>query len=282
MARGSQSEKTGWLGRGWASASGFVLGLSLLAVASLAALFVFYSSERYVSENPRFRFRLAKMAGDEDNLRIMGANRAAADEIRSFFRTDQGRSLYSMPLEERRSQILRVKWVREAAVIRRWPDGIDVVVSERRPVAFVHLPRRRSDPPKLMLVDDAGELLPIPERHSYKLPVLLGLREDQTAAERAERLHLMRYFFDDIAGQRVKVAELDLGDTRNLKCRVSLNGRTLNLLLGADGFGANVRRFIDHWPEIQQRMPQAQVLDMRVPDHITAAEEDAEAEGDKR
>jgi cell division septal protein FtsQ len=278
MARGTEQQS--WLGLGWASARGFILALSLLAAVGLAAVFAFYAGERYVSENPRFRFRIARMAGDEDNLRVMGANRAAADQIRAFFRADQGRSLYSLPIEERRSQIVRVKWVREAAVIRRWPDGIDVVVSERRPVAFVHLVRRRSDPPKFMLVDAAGELLPIPDRHNYKLPVLLGLREDHTNSERAERLRLMRYFFDSIAGLRVGVAELDLTDVRNLRCRVSINGRSLMLLLGADGFGDNVKRFLNHWPEIQQRMPAAQVLDLRVADHITAAE--AEPEGSER
>ena len=281
MPRTVQAESsTGWFGRGWASSSGFIIALGALAGLAMIALVMFYASERYVSESPRFRFRMAQMAGDEDNLRIMGSNRAAATEIRKFFREDQGRSLYTLPITERREQIMSVKWVREAAVIRRWPDGIDIVVDERQPAAFVHLTRRRSDPPKLMLVDDEGELLPIPDKHNYKLPVLLGLREDQPVAARADRVRLMRYFFRDIEGARVQVAELDVADTRNVKCRLSLNGRTLMLLMGADGFGANIRRFTDHWAEIQQRMPKAQVLDMRVPEHITAAEE--EPAGDRK
>ena len=285
MARTVQAETSGgWFRRGWASASGFVLALGLLAVGALTLLFVFYSGERYVSESPRFRFRLAEMAGDGDNLRIMGANRAAADEIRGVFRHDQGRSLYTMPIEERRAQVLAVRWVREAAVIRRWPDGIDVMVDERRPAAFVHLTRKRSDAPKLMLIDEEGELLPIPDKHNYRLPVLLGLSEEQKPEARADRVRLMNYFFREISGLPVRVAELDAADTRNLKCRVSLDGRSLLLLMGADGFAGNIRRFVDHWPEIQQRMPDAQVLDMRVPEHITAvADEDTPAgQGKKR
>jgi len=278
MPRTVQAESsTGWFGRGWASSSGFIIALGVLAMLAMVALVAFYASERYVSESPRFRFRMAQMAGDEDNLRIMGSNRAAAAEIRRVFHQDQGRSLYTLPVAERRAQILAVKWVREAAVIRRWPDGIDVVVDERQPAAFVHLTRRRSDPPKIMLVDDAGELLPIPEKNTYKLPVLLGLREDQPVSARADRVRLMRYFLRDIDGAGVQVAELDVADTRNVKCRLSLSGRTLMLLMGADGFGANIRRFRDHWSEIQQRMPQAQVLDMRVPEHITAAAEEEPA-----
>ena len=274
--------KSSWLGRGWATSSGFLIGLGALAITTLIGLVTFYAAERYVSESPRFRFRLAQMAGDEDNLRIRGANRAAADEIRHFFRNDQGRSLYTMPIVERRAQILGVKWVRDAAVIRRWPDGIDVVVDERRPAAFVHLVRRRSDPPKLMLVDDAGQLLAIPDKSDFKLPVLLGLREDQTAAARAARVRLMHFFLKDVTGLGVRIADLDVADTRNLKCRVTLDGRSLVLLMGADGFNANMRRFVDNWTEIQQRMPNAQMLDMRVPDHISATEAEAGSEGSAR
>jgi cell division septal protein FtsQ len=280
MARSTATQteqKTGWLGRGWASSSGFLLGLGALAVASLVGLLVFYAAERYVTESPRFRFRLARMAGDEDNLRIRGANRSAADEIRRVFRADQGRSLYTLPIDERRAQILSVKWVRDAAVIRRWPDGIDVVVGERQPAAFAHLQRHRSDPPKLMLVDDAGELLPIPDKHDYRLPVLIGLSQQQTLDARADRVRLMHYFLKEIADSGVRVADLDVADTSNLKCRVSLDGRTVVLLMGADGFAANMKRFVGHWQEIQERMPQAQVLDMRVAEHITAAQAEEDA-----
>jgi cell division septal protein FtsQ len=274
----TQSEnKAGWLGRGWATSSGFLLGLGALAVVSLTGLFVFYAAENYVTASPRFRFRLAQLAGDEDNLRIRGANRAAADEIRRFFRNDQGRSLYTLPLVERRTQILSVKWVRDAAVIRRWPDGIDVVVGERKPAAFVHLPRHRSEPPKLMLIDEAGELLPIPEKHDYRLPVLVGISQQQTPEARAGRVRLMQFFLKDISEAGVRVADLDVADTANLKCRITMDGHSVVLLMGAEGFGNNMRRFVAHWPEIQERMPNAQVLDMRTPEHITAAEDEGSA-----
>jgi cell division protein FtsQ len=272
-------ESSSWIGRGWSSSSGFLLPLLGLGVVSLTVLFAWFTFESYLSSSPRFRFRMARMAGEADNLRVRGANRAAKTEIRKLFDDDQGRSLYHMPLAERREQILSIKWVRDAAVIRRWPDGIDVVVEERRPVAFVQLPRQRSQPSGLMLIDAEGHLLPIPEQNDYRLPLLIGLRTDQLPQDRAARVALMKFFLDDVADAGARVAEIDVADPRNLKCRLTVKDRSVLLLLGGENFGANLRRLLAHWDEIEQRMPNATVLDLRVPEHITAAQAPPSADG---
>jgi hypothetical protein len=82
----------------------------------------------------------------------------------------------------------------------------------------------------------------------------------------------MEYFLKDIADLGIKVGDIDVGDPRNLKCRITLDGRSVLLLMGPDNFAANLQRLLSHWQEIQQRLPMAKVLDLRVAEHITAEE----------
>jgi cell division protein FtsQ len=251
-----------WIGR-------FAVVLVLASALGLGLLFGLNWGESYLNSNGRFRFHMAQMAGETDNLRVMGANRTVTGEVRKIFYADHGSSLYRLPVSERREQIRQVRWVRDAVVIRRWPDGVDVMVEQRQPVAFAQL-SGSGGAPKVLLVDDSGILLAIPDREHYELPLLLGLNENQSDVERAARVRLMRYFYKETAGLPVKIGELDVADTRNLKCRVVLDGRSVMLVLGGEGFRDNMQRLLDHWQEIQEKMPDVKVLDLRVADHITA------------
>jgi cell division protein FtsQ len=269
MARAEQqpSSSLGWLRVGRA----FVLPLLSVTAIGLLALGVFWTSEEYLIENPRFKFQLAQLAGDATTLRVGGQNRANAADIRDLFLDDHGASVYLVPIEERRAQILQLNWVKDATVVRRWPNEIDVFVVERQPIAFVQLSRRRGGSPDVAFIDEEGVILAIPDRQEYDLPVLLGVRADQRSEDRAARVRVMKRFFDEIEKLPVNVAEVDLADPENLKCRIQVNDRSVVLLLGQENFGVNVRRFLQHWQDIQRRMPEASVLDLRIPDRITAA-----------
>jgi hypothetical protein len=56
------------------------------------------------------------------------------------FAEDSGKSVFDIPLAERRRHLLAVDWVREASVMRVWPDRIRIDIVERVPVAFASLP----------------------------------------------------------------------------------------------------------------------------------------------
>ena len=55
-----------------------------------------------------------------------------------------GRSVYLIPLDERRATLRTVDWVKDASVARVWPNRVVVRVAERKPVAFVTLGSRRA------------------------------------------------------------------------------------------------------------------------------------------
>ena len=57
--------------------------------------------------------------------------------IEAVFAEDFGRSVYLIPLSERRASLRTVDWVKDASVARFWPNRVVVGVTERKPVAFV-------------------------------------------------------------------------------------------------------------------------------------------------
>jgi hypothetical protein len=68
------------------------------------------------------------------------------------------------------------------------------------------------------------------------------------------------------------ISEIDVSDGDNLKVSQPYDGRSLTLLLGDRNFAARYGNFVSHYAQIQQRLPGAAVLDLRVEDRITVVE----------
>jgi cell division protein FtsQ len=250
----------------------YVLPVVGVAIAGLFALGAFVTFERWLETHPRFVARTRPLPGQPGTLSIRGAKRKSViDGVRSAFADDDGRSIYLVPLDERRARVLGATWVRDATVSRRWPNAIDVAVNEREPVAFAKVARRRGSALHIRMIDDDGILLPVIDRRSYTLPMLFGIQEDWTQDKLRAAVYVMKAFYRQIDGLGVPVSELDLADLDNVRCRVRMDGRAVILLLGPGNFGASVKRFRNHWPDIQTRMPGVAAVDLRLEDRITAA-----------
>ena len=110
------------------------------------------------------------------------------------------------------------------------------------------------------------------------MPALSGLREDQKLEDRALRVRQMLRFYSQSKGSNLVISEVNLANLRNLKCRVKLADRSYLLLMGQEDFAYNLKRFEQHMAEIERKMPQAAVLDMRSRDTITASDEEQDGE----
>jgi cell division protein FtsQ len=107
---------------------------------------------------------------------------ASRAKIQRVFATDFGRSVFSIPVAERRRRLLAIDWVEDASVSRVWPDRLVVRIRERTPVAFVSF---RSG---VLLIDWYGVLLDPPPQARFTFPVLSGVREDSTESQRREQV----------------------------------------------------------------------------------------------
>ena len=83
--------------------------------------------------------------------------------MQRVFATDFDRSIFAVPLDERRRRLLAIDWVEDASVSRIWPDRLVVRIRERTPVAFVPL---RSG---VLLIDSHGVLLDQPPQVAVRL-----------------------------------------------------------------------------------------------------------------
>src|ERR1039457_2440257 len=152
------------------------LSFGILAAGAIAVSTAMagYKASLYVTSDPRFSLS----RDHKDALTILGLTYTSRFKVQRIFAADFDRSVFSVPLAERRRRLLAIDWVADASVSRVWPDRLVIRIRERQPVAFVSL---RSGP---MLIDPQGVLLESPAQAEFSFPVLSGVREEESEADR--------------------------------------------------------------------------------------------------
>jgi cell division protein FtsQ len=74
-----------------------------------------------------------------------------------------------------------------------------------------------------------------------------------------------------------KVSEIDASDLDNLKITEQVGGNAVSLMLGDRNFSSRLHNFLDHYPDIHAKMPQASTFDLRLDDRITGLEANSDA-----
>ena len=187
-----------------------------------------------------------------------------------MFASDLGKSVFQVPLAERRRHLLAVDWIRSAAVVRVWPDRIVVTIGERTPVAFAKLPIAGSIRHWMALIDADGVLLTIPPHVRFRLPVLSGIGEEQTDEERRMRVQVMQHLLSDLGPQSKDISEVDAASTRDLRVIAEAGGRAVELELGDQHYRARYLNFLNHYEEIRRHSESASLFDLRIDDRISA------------
>ncbi len=210
---------------------------------------------------------------DRHALTIDGVTYASRAKLARLFSTDFGRSIFSVPLDERRRRLLAIDWVEDAVVSRVWPNRLLVHIIERQPVAFVSLPVRASgSAARFLLVDAQGVLLDPPSRAQFTFPVLMGLSEDQSDAERRVRVRAMQNLMDDLGPSGQNVSEINAAAPDDLTVVAQVEGRPLELKLGDGNYAKRLQNFLLHYPEIRKHAANVSTFDLRLDDRITAKE----------
>jgi cell division protein FtsQ len=236
----------------------------VLAVIAGAAIFTaaaVYMLHRYVVTNPQF----ALSRDRREALIIEGVRYAARAKVQRVFAQDADRSVFSVPLEERRRRLLAIDWVEDAAVSRVWPDRLAVRIRERQPVAFVLVQST------VMLIDSHGMLLEPPPRAQFTFPVLSGVQVSDPQV-RLEAVNALVCVQNELGPLMKDVSEVNAGDIDNIRVIAQVEGRTVELILGAENMAPRFRNFINHYAEIRKQSPDVRVFDLRLDDRILAKE----------
>ena len=263
--------------RTWRAGLRYALYSAAVLLLAIVALYVYGRVDQFLADDPRFR--LAEPPSDASEspaLRIEGAEHASRAQILNAFSADYGRSIYLLPLAERRRTLLGIDWVRDANVSRLWPDRLAVQIVERKPVAFIQIPAAESPASqRVALIDADGVILEQPPRASFTLPVLTGIRREQSQALRRLRVAAALRLLQELGGLAAQLSEIDVSDPENVKVVQQAEGRVLLLMLGNRNFLSRLQNLLIHYPEIRQRSPNATTFDLRLDDRITAVGEEA-------
>jgi len=240
----------------WRIVAAVVAGSAFFIGSAYAALRV----HRYAMTDAQFRL----LRDRSDAITIQGLHHTSRSKVQRVFSADFGRSIFGVPLEERRRRLLAIDWVEDASVSRIWPDRLAVSITERRPVAFVFF---RSG---VLLIDSYGVLLDPPPQAQFTFPVLSGVREDETETQRAQRVHALLKVEEELGLQAKDISEVNASDLDNIRIVAQVETRTLEFILGDGNFGQRYQNFLAHYPEIKRRSPEVKSFDLRLEDRITA------------
>jgi len=247
-------------------------GLVALVVAgALGAAVLGYQVDQFLASDSHF----VLPGGMEDypNLTVEGLASAPKARVIEAFSRDFGRSVYLMPLAERRRSLMAIDWVRDAAVSRHWPNRVSVRIVERQPVAFAMLPRAAEGGATFYepaLVDAEGVLLTPPPRARFALPALYGLTRELNAAGRRERVRQALGLMEEVKAYAGQISEINAADPQSLTVTFTLEGRALRLMLGSEKYRERLQGFLGRYTDISRRLPYARIFDLRLYPYITA------------
>jgi cell division protein FtsQ len=254
-----------------ASRRRLVLSVLLWTAGAVALLAAVRRVEAFAKTDAQFTLERPR-SGRGESILVDGVVYSSRTRILRVFEGDIGRSVFSMPLAERRRRLLAIDWVEDATISRLWPNRIWVKIAERRPVAFVHLPLGPKAGSKLGLIDAHGVILEQPAQGRFQFPVISGVTPDQPEPERRRRVEAMLDLLADLGAGSRQVSEVNVSALDNLSIMAQVEGRTIELALGDMHFGRRFQSFLTHYQEISRRTPHAASFDLRLDDRITAKE----------
>jgi cell division septal protein FtsQ len=257
--------------RSWASILGYTVRVTAAGILLVGALFGLNRAERFLVRDSRFILAAPDFGVESSGLQLEGVHNAARMEVLNVFRQDFGRSIYLLPLSTRREQLTHLDWVRDASVARVWPNQVCVRIHEREPVAYMQYPT--DEAARIVLIDADGVILRQPLHAKFRLPVLAGIGPAESQVARKEKARRLSLVMKDLGESGDRVSEMDVGDKSNIRITVKADRRAMVLLLGDQDFGNRFQMFLNHYSEIQRRLPGAKVLDLRLEDRITAVED---------
>jgi cell division protein FtsQ len=264
MARGSSKTERKPVRINWR----YVISACLLSLVLMSIVFAWQQTEQFLLRDPRFALARPTEYGEESpGLHVDGVKYASRAQVLRVFQPDIGRSLFLFPMQDRRKALLRLAWVKDAAIQRLWPNQIFVRISERQPTAFVQL--KSESMSRWALIDSDGIILDPPLRSGFKLPVITGVQADEPPAMRGVRVRRMSRMLDEIGSYREKLSEIDVSDLDDLKVTIKMGDRALILMIGDQNFRTRFQNFFDHYEEIQKRVSDMTMLDLRLDDRIT-------------
>lgn len=195
----------------------------LLITAAL--LLVLYALVRFAIHHPIFSLHEIRVIGSDG-----AAGKVTHAQVAAITRRDFRGTFFTLDIERLRNSFEKLPWVRRADVRRQWPDRVDVVIEEHKPLA-----RWGTD----ALVNTQGEVFHA--AYESPLPTLSG--PIGTSREVAIQYDIFRRNFSAIGREPLQV---HLSPRRAWQVRLD-NGLTLEV--GREQVDARMARFLSAYAQ---------------------------------
>ncbi len=216
------------------------IGAAAITVSVLAGRFALYSPQMQLIKS--------------DQIDVAGNHIVARESLVNIFYGDRGKSVLTVPLEERRDKIRDIKWVESASVQRILPNRIRVEITERNPIAFV---RNGSE---VALIDGHGVILDRPTDLDARFPIVSGITDALPKDEAERRMEIYQELVRDLntvnADSSNQLSEVDLSNPKNV--RIVMAGipgvnatQAVNIKFGSGDFTSKYRMLVENFAQWQ-------------------------------
>jgi len=243
-------------GRGWP----FYRRVLVLSFAGAIAATAAYYGAQFLLYSP------SMLLLKPDQIAVTGNHVVSREAVLQQFVHDRNRSVLSVPLEARRSQLEQIPWVESASVQRILPNRLRVELTERTPVAFARSGN------ELGLVDAHGVILDRPRGEELHFPIVTGVSEEVPRDQREKRMQAYEEFIKAIdlvrSGSSDRVSEIDLSNPKDL--RVVMTGlanpsdsQAVTIHFGSSEFTGKYKMLIDNFSQWQANAGRVQSIDLQ-------------------
>jgi hypothetical protein len=131
-------------------------------------------------------------------------------------------------------------------------------------------PNRRDGTSRFALIDRDGHILRPRVPAKFTLPVITGVRENESLQNRRARVRRMLGLLKEIGPLAAQISEINVADPNDLIVAEHVNNSVVNLMLGDENYSDRLQNFLANYSEIKEKRPDAATLDLRVDGIITA------------
>jgi len=189
-----------------------------------------------------------------EQIDLAGNHIVAREQLVNVFYPDRGKSVLAIPLDERRVEIQKIKWVESASVQRILPNRVRVEVTERTPIAFV----RNGN--EIALIDAHGVILDRPGDLDMRFPIISGITDALPRDESERRMQIYQEIVRDLnivnADSVSQLSEVDLSNPKNV--RIVMAGipgvnatQAVNIKFGSGDFTSKYRMLVENFTQWQ-------------------------------
>ncbi len=226
----------------------FYRRLSLWILIAAAVLIAGFFTVRFALYSPQVQLLKA------EQIDLTGNRIVARESLVNVFYPDRGKSVLTIPLNERRMEIQKLKWVESASVQRILPNRVRVEITERTPIAFV----RNGN--EIALIDAHGVILDRQGDVDMRFPIISGITDALPRDESERRMQIYQELVRDLnivnADSANQLSEVDLSNPKNV--RIVMAGipgvnaaQAVNIKFGSGDFTSKYRMLVENFTQWQ-------------------------------